>query len=85
MHYALVVLLSNYILKVPTHCFVVRHQSIVECWATCVRSPVKFFLAEIPLRSPRKFFIFIIYKNIFGSKYPKNIYLILKKTSLTFT
>ena len=44
------------------------------------------FLAEISLRSPRKLFIFIIYKNIFRIKVSKKtFYLILKKTSLPIT
>ena len=38
------------------------------------------FLAEIPLKSPRKISIFIIYKNIFWIKVSKKrFYLILKK------
>ena len=43
-------------------------------------------LAEIPLKSPRKLFIFIIKKYIYRIKVSKKTnYLILKKTSLIYT
>ena len=48
--------------------------------------PVKFCLADIPLRSTRKISVFIIYKNIFWIKISKKrFYLILKKPSLNAT
>ena len=46
--------------------------------------PVKFVLAEISIRSPRKLFIFTIYNNNFNMKVSKNMFnLILKKNKLT--
>ena len=60
--------------------FCIYHMNTRKSLGVCIS---EVFKAEIPLRSPRKLFIFIIYKNVFWIKVSKKIfYFILKKSSL---